>query len=87
MTRTQLIEAKADPHSSVDGVAVVGSFRSSPPTMRPWRVRGIAHTDKTNRYVTVALTQDEAVKLVADFLSLGGKPFYSRLSKWREKVS
>lgn len=50
-----------------DGVAVVASYQSSPKTDRPYHVTGRADTPNTVRHVQIALTRDEARKLVADF--------------------
>jgi len=56
-----------------DGVRVVASYRSSPPSERAFLVKGTAHTKNTRRYVTLALTRAEARKLVADFQSFLGE--------------
>lgn len=65
-------EATAPLRPQVDGVAVVASYRMTPPTPRPFRIRGTWNTARTSHEVTIALTEDEARKLVADFASFLG---------------
>jgi hypothetical protein len=67
----QLIEAVADERQQVAGVAVVASFQMTPETDRPRKVRGIDHSTKYPRLVSIALTSAEARKLVADWQSTG----------------
>lgn len=64
-------EAQADPQRQSEGVAVVGSFQTLPATDRPFKVRGVSFTPKTRRDVVVSLTEDEARKLVRDWVSFG----------------
>jgi len=71
MKRRQHLSAVADSTRAVDGVAVIASFQSYPPTGRPYRLRARSDTAKVTRYITVALNADEARKLVADWLSMG----------------
>jgi hypothetical protein len=73
VVKTAYIAAVADTscaHSGT-GTAVVGSYQTSPQTGRRYKVRGVAHTPKMARQVEVALTHDEARKLVQDWISFG----------------
>lgn len=70
--RAQYLVALADAEQTDDrGVAVVGSYRTYPTSEALFILRAVAHTDKTERYVTVGLTRDEARKLVRDYVSFG----------------
>lgn len=66
--RHSWIHACADgsTHSESD-VIVAGSYQMSPPTDRPFKVRGVSRTAKTVRHVEIALTRAEAAKLIADW--------------------
>lgn len=54
---------------SFDGVASVASYQMTPRTSRPIKIRGISRTAKTNRFVTIALTENEARKMISDVQS------------------
>jgi hypothetical protein len=69
--RKQHIAAIGDPTSKVGDVAVVGSWQSSPQTDKPWHIRAASFTDKTERFIDVRLSGDEAQKLVQDWVAMG----------------
>jgi hypothetical protein len=68
--RTQYLQAVPDRERSLpNGVRVVASYQTLPVTRRPFKVRGVVETDKLRRIVEIALSCDEARKLVDDFQS------------------
>lgn len=71
MTRRLYTRATADLTHAVNGVAVVGSYQTAPPTDSPFKVHALLRTAKTERYIEVALTRLEARKLVEDWVSMG----------------
>jgi hypothetical protein len=71
MMRKQHIDAIADERRASNGVAVVASVQTLPETRKPYHVRGVSFTDKTERHIDLRLTDDEARKLVEDWVSMG----------------